>query len=196
MRYLILGIFIIITQSVFSQSDSTYNGYKGSNADATRGDFWDKVYAGGDLMLYGGSGGFYFNLSPMIGYRPGNKSFSYGIGATYQYTGINDPFYGSLSYSLYGVRGFLRQQLGRFFFLHAEAENYFTEGINVITGQEELISIPCANAFIGYKQSFSEYSYYYLMVGYDFIQDPKAIYAYPLTPVVFKVGYIFDIRGK
>jgi len=190
---------VLLTFSVLfagAQSDSTrYRNYR-EDDPLEKNDFWDKCYTGGDLMLFGGSGQFYFNVSPLLGYRPQNKGFSYGVGLTYQFTRFVD-YYTTYSYSLFGVRAFLRQQLGQHFFLHGEYENYFTRGENIFTRKRETIVVPCANAFLGYKQNFSEYSYYYIMLGYEFIGDRNAgQYVYYTHPIVFKVGYIFDIRGK
>lgn len=182
-------------ESSFLYPDSTrYNSRPGNDDDKVL-NFWDKAYTGGDFAFFGGTGQLYFNISPLLGYRPQNKGFSLGIGATYQYTYLNDVFYGSYAYSLFGVRGFVRQQLGEHFFIHGEYENYFTKGVNIFTQKRENIIIPCANAFLGYKQHFSEFSYYYIMLGYEFIHDPYTRYVYGIHPLVFKVGYIFNIRG-
>jgi hypothetical protein len=187
---LLLGALVSIGQ------DSTYKPYKkpiDKDMDLT---FWDKCYSGGDLSFYGGSGGLFFNISPLLGYRPGNKSFSYGIGATYQYTSFN--YFGlNYNYSLFGIRAFIRQELGNMFLAHAEIENYFTKGENVLTRQVEVISIPCANVFIGYRHKFSDFSYSYIMLGLELIRDPSSYqYVYPLHPLLFKAGYILDIKGK
>ncbi|HYG52391.1 MAG TPA: hypothetical protein VD905_15880 [Flavobacteriales bacterium] len=162
--------------------------------------FWDHCYSGGDLMFYGGNGSVYFNISPMLGYRPANKSFSYGIGTTYQYSSFTYLSGNNISqyrFSLVGIRGFLRQDISKMFFLHGELENYFTKGRNIFTRKDELISFACANAFIGFKQMYSDFSYYYIMAGYEFLGDGKAgIYAYPLHPFILKAGYVFDLKGK
>lgn len=180
----------------YAQNDSTYSDYKYQKPAEMPENFWDKAYTGGDLMLWGGGGGFYFNISPMLGYRPNNGKFSYGIGATYQYSSFNDLGY-TYQFSLYGARAFLRQELGNYFFVHGEYENYFTRGRSIFSNKTENISIPCANAFIGYKQNFSEYSYYYFMIGYEFIGDRYAgTYVYPVHPILIKVGYIFDLKRK
>lgn len=189
-------VLVFATANLFvSAQDSTSNKPWKKPVEDKLG-FWDHCYSGGDLMLYGGSGSFYFNISPMLGYRPGNKSFSYGVGATYQFSRFT---YNTSSYqfSLYGLRAFVRQDLGRMFFLHGELENYFTKGQNIFTKKEELISFPCANAFVGYKQMYSDFSYYYIMVGYEFIGDGKApAYVYFLHPFILKAGYVFDLKGK
>jgi hypothetical protein len=191
------SIFFVLVLCSNAQ-DSTYKSYpKPADAKST---FWDKCYSGGDIMLYGGSGTLFFNISPLFGYRPNNKGFSVGIGATYQYSKFTySSTYATSSYkfSLFGIRGFIRQDLSEVFFVHAEAENYFTRGRNVFTSKNETITIPCANIFLGYKQKYSEFSYYYIMVGYEAIGDPKAgQYVYPIHPLLFKAGYVLDIKGK
>ena len=194
MRFIHIIILCLVSLSSFSQ-DSTYKPYKESNKEDNLG-FWDKCYAGGDIMFYGGTGSAFFNISPLIGYRPNNKSFSYGLGATYQFSKIT--YYNLIyQYSLFGIRAFVRQGLGEMLFLHGEIENYFTKGRNVFTGKDAVITIPCASAFVGYKQNISSFSYYYLMLGYETIGNRNTSqYVYPLHPIVFKAGYILDIKGK
>lgn len=193
MKFIITLVFALSLGTLWSQ-DSTYKPYKKPVVEKTP--FWDKCYTGGDIMLYGGNGTFFFNVSPLLGYRPNNKGFSYGIGATYQFSRFTYS-YSTYQFSLFGIRAFIRQDLGNMFFLHGEVENYFTQGRNVFTAKNEMISIPCANAFIGYKQKFSDFSYYYLMVGYEAIGDRNAgQYVYPMHPLVIKAGYIIDIKGK
>ncbi len=194
MKIVVTVLFLMSLQIVCAQ-DSTYKPYKKPIKPEGEG-FWDKTYSGGDLMLAGSTGNLFFNVSPLLGYRPNNKSFSFGIGATYQFSKFT--YYGAVyRFSLVGVRAFVRQEIGNLFFLHAEAENYFTKGQNVLTLKNEIITIPCANVFVGYKQKYSDYSYYYIMVGYEAIGDRKAQqYVYPLHPFIIKAGYILDIKGK
>lgn len=187
-------VFLLLLLTVSAQ-DSTYKPYK-KPAAHEKTPFWDKCYSGGDLMLYGGNNRFYFNVSPLLGYRPNNKSFSYGIGLTYQYSSF--IYYGATyKFSIAGARVFIRQDLGNLFFVHGELENYFTKGENIFTREKEIISIPCANVFIGYKQKFSDFSYYYIMVGYEAIGDRNTgNYVYPMAPLLLKAGYILDLKGK
>lgn len=192
---LIFCLILLSSVWVNAQRDST----RYANIDdkyLEKDSFWEKCYTGGDFMFYIGSGQLNFNISPLLGYRPQNKGFSYGLGATYQFTRF-DYTNVVYSYSLFGIRGFVRQNLGSHFFLHGELENYFTKGQNIFTKKVEPISIPCANAFIGYKQGISDFSYYYIMIGYEFIGDQNAAqYVYYTHPLLFKIGYIFDIKGK
>ena len=197
-KKILVACGILLVFSAEAQLDSArYKRYREQSLEE-KTPFWDKCYTGGELMLFGGTGQFYLNISPLLGYRPQNKNFSYGVGITYQYTSFIDYYYGSrYSYSLFGLRAFIRQQLGQHFFLHGEYENYFTRGFNVFTNRKEGIVVPCANGFLGYKQNFSEYSYYYIMLGYEFIGDRNTRqYVYYTAPLVLKVGYIFDIKGK
>jgi hypothetical protein len=193
MKFFLIILISCSTVGIFAQDSTRVKPIKPL---PDQGNFWDHCYSGGDLSFFGGSGQIFFNISPLLGYRPGNKGFSYGIGATYQFTRIN--YYGySDDYSLYGIRAFVRQQLGNMFFVHGELENYYTKGYNIFTRKEEPISIPCANICLGYRQKFSEFSYSYLMVGYEMIGDQKAgSYVYYTHPIVIKAGYIIDLKGK
>lgn len=185
----------LIGLETFAQKDSAYSNYKPAKEKTEN--FWDKTYVGGDVALYGGTGTFYFNISPMIGYRPNNKGFSYGLGATYQYMSFSSAYFTD-RFSWFGLRAFVRQNILERLFVHAEYENYFTKGYNYLTNKDEMITVPCANIFIGYKQNFSDFSYYYFMLGYEAIGNESAKYymIYPLYPIVFKAGYVIDLKGK
>jgi hypothetical protein len=192
---LLFFVLLLIGNPLFSQVSSKKDSLRTSQEEIPS--FKDKCYVGGDVLFFLDGTGSLFNLSPMFGYRPQNKNFSYGVGATYQYTSFRD-FTTNYKFSnhLLGGRVFARQLLGSLFFLHAEAEMYFTQKENFLTNKVEWVSIPFANAFLGYKSRFSNYSYYYFMLGYNVLENPNGYYVYPTNPILFKAGYIFDLGGK
>ena len=198
LKFLFTFLFTTFSYHCFSQH-SKNDSLKTDNSKVLS--FKDKCYVGGDVIFYlsssSGNNGLLLNLSPMFGYRPNNKNFSYGVGLTYQYTSITYPGLGaSFSNHLYGGRVFARQLIGNVFFLHGEAETYLTKKENYLTRKMEFASIPFVNGFIGFKNRFSQYSYYYFMIGYNFLENPNGIYVYATNPLLLKVGYVFDLGGN
>ncbi|WP_259017065.1 hypothetical protein [Emticicia fluvialis] len=77
----------------------------------------EKLRYGGNLWL-GFFGAFYIDVSPMVGYELGEKGTVAGLGANLIYQG-NFNQNGNL---VYGPKLFVRQQVFRSIFIHAEYE--------------------------------------------------------------------------
>ena len=188
-KVLLVFILIFSLSSLFSQSNSDGGETRAErNAEFNKRPFKDKLAFGGELSIFLGTTS-YINISPFIGYRI-NPDITFGIGPSYQYwaqrfasgpNGVNRTH-------IYGGRIFVRHELGKMFFLHAEYEVLNLQDYIVGFGLGR-VNVNMAGAGIGYKSAFSESSYYYIMALFDFIQDPRSIY--PLSPIIFKVGFMF-----
>ena len=194
-KYLFLFFLSMLVFQAFSQSSrSKYDSLR-RNYDKKMS-ILERSFTGGEFIFYITNRGTVLNLSPLYGIRPKNKTFSYGAGVTYQYTSYkytNGSFY---RYSLFGARVFARQLLGQSFFINGEAEIYTTRALNFITKKNEWIPIPFSTLYLGYKGTGGDFSYYYIMLGYNFVNDNNAQYVYFSTPIIVKAGIIIDLGGN
>jgi len=186
--FLIICLFFTLS-SLFAQNNSDDGETRAErNAEFNKRPLKDRLAYGGELSMFFGNTS-YINISPFIGYRF-NPDITVGIGPSYQYwanrfapgpTGVNRTH-------IYGGRIFVRHELGKTFFMHGEYEvlNFKDYIVGIGIGR---VNVNMAGLGVGYKSAFSESSYYYIMVLYDFIGDPRSIY--PLSPLVFKVGFMF-----
>lgn len=189
MKKLFTFLLIFLTLNAFSQNSSDGGETRAErNAEFNKRPFKDRLAYGGELSMFFGTTS-YVNLSPFIGYRI-NPDITVGLGPSYQYwsqrfaagpNGVNRTH-------IYGGRIFVRHELGRSFFMHAEYEVLNLQDYIVGFGIGR-VNVDMAGVGIGYKSAFTESSYYYIMALFDFIQDPRSIY--PLSPIVFKVGFMF-----
>jgi hypothetical protein len=186
---ILVVIFLFASLFVSAQNTSDDGQTRAErNAEFNERPFKDRLAYGGELSMFFGTTS-YVNISPFIGYRI-NPDITIGIGPSYQYwsqrfasgpNGVNRTH-------IYGGRIFLRHELGRSFFLHAEYEVLNLQDYIIGLGLGR-VNVDMAGAGLGYKSAFNDSSYYYIMALFDFIQDPRSIY--PFSPLVFKVGFMF-----
>lgn len=194
-KILILAILVSIISPLFSQRTMNNNNNDGEESRAERNKefserkFVDRLAYGGDLSLQFGTY-TYINLSPIIGYRL-NPDLMMGFGLSYQYLSYrwgNGPNQVNRT-NIYGGRGFIRHELGRMFFMHGEYEILNLEAYSQVNATIGRLNVDMAGLGIGYKSMFGDYSYYYIMVLYDFIANYNS--PYPTSPIIFKAGFIF-----
>src|SRR5688572_24295697 len=188
-RILLILLILANVNPTYSQNDSDDGQTRAErNEEFNKRPFKDRLAYGGELSMYFGTTS-YINISPFIGYRI-NPDITVGLGPSYQYwaqrngNGPNNVF----RTHIFGGRAFIRHELGKSFFLHAEYEILNLQDYIVGIGLGR-VNVAMAGAGLGYKSAFTESSYYYVMALFDFIQDPRSIY--PLSPIVFKVGFMF-----
>ena len=191
-----LVTLIILTCITFNGISQNKDSLKQSYENRER-KFLDRSYIGGDFIATISNYGGIINLSPLYAYRLTEKGLLGGVGFTYQYTSGYDAYYGQrFSNNLFGGRVFLRQHLGENFFLHGELEMYRTKVYVDLTGKEEMRNIPVGAAGLGYRNNIMTDSYYQIMVGYDFIQDPYTwyyVYPFPFRGIYLKAGVVIAL---
>lgn len=163
------------------------------NAEFNERPLKDKMAYGGELTLYFSNVSLFY-ISPFAGYRF-NPDLTLGAGPIYQYMSIRNG-YGQGTGTVYrdhvfGGRAFLRHELGRLFFAHAEYEILNFKHYSQIGGYARRF-VDIASLGLGYKNSSGgDFGYYYIMVLFDFIQNPNIAFVYPTAPIIFKMGFIF-----
>ena len=108
---------LIYAFAAFSQEDEPQEKEKPVFFEQPKPAWKEKLRYGGNLWL-GFFGAFYIDVSPMVGYELGEKGTVAGLGANLIYQG-NFNQNGNL---VYGPKLFVRQQVFRSIFLHAEYE--------------------------------------------------------------------------
>ena len=131
MRKIILVITLIIStlSGVFAQQKTQTSGETDADTppqpkvtfENPRPEWKDRLRYGGTFGL-GLFGSFYGNLSPLVGYEINDKGTLVGVGATFIYQATVNRNSPNVSNFTYGPKIFIRQQLFRRFFAHAEYE--------------------------------------------------------------------------
>jgi hypothetical protein len=118
MRKFFLTITLIISAfAAFSQEDEPQEKEKPAFFEQPRPAWKDKLRYGGGVWA-GFWGAFYIDVSPMVGYEVSDKGTVVGVGANLIYQGT----FNNNGNLVYGPRLFIRQQLFRSIFAHAEYE--------------------------------------------------------------------------
>jgi len=115
--------FIIIALTIsafsaFSQEEEPQEKEQPAFFEQPKPAWKDKLRYGGNIWV-GFFGAFYLDVSPMIGYELNEKGTVAGIGANFLYQGT---FRGGNGNFVYGPKIFVRQQLFKMIFAHAEYE--------------------------------------------------------------------------
>ncbi len=127
MRKIILASALIIsTLSVFAQEGIPTSGDKDSQTqvffEKPKPEWKEKLRYGGTFWL-GFFGAFYIDASPMIGYELNDKGTVAGIGANFIFQGtFNRNSATNTNNTIFGPKLFIRQQVFKQFFAHAEYE--------------------------------------------------------------------------
>jgi len=118
MRKAFLTLTLVICAfAAFSQEEEPQEKEKPVFFEQPKPAWKEKLRYGGNLWL-GFFGAFYIDVSPMVGYELGEKGTVAGLGANIIYQG-NFNQNGNF---IYGPKLFVRQQVFRSIFLHAEYE--------------------------------------------------------------------------
>lgn len=127
MRKIILAcVLVISTLSIFAQEQIPTSGDKDKQTqvyfEKPRPEWKDKLRYGGTFWL-GFFGAFYIDASPMIGYELNDKGTVAGIGGTFIFQGtFNRNAATNTNNTIFGPKIFLRQQVFKRFYAHAEYE--------------------------------------------------------------------------
>jgi hypothetical protein len=153
--------------------------------------FWDRIQVGGNVGA--GFGTFtYVDVSPLIGYRV-TKTFTAGLGFTYQYVSVKDAtgYYLNYKENIIGGRVYAEQNIFYGLFAHGEFEHLwvnFKPDEPYIAEKDQFSSLP-----LGLGYNFTEGSRFstYILVLYNvlFINDP-ARYTNPYnSPWIIRIGF-------
>lgn len=196
MKHLLIISFFFATHFSMAQNSSESSGETRAerNAEFRKRPLKERMAYGGELSMYFSTVSVIY-LSPFAGYRL-NPEITMGVGPIYQYLSVrNSNTIGNNSVyrdHIFGGRAFIRHEIGRMFFAHAEYEILNFKMYNQLTGLYGRSSLDLASLGLGYKSSFGgEFGYYYLMVLFDFIQNVNVRNVYPTAPLIFKAGIIF-----
>jgi hypothetical protein len=127
MRKIFLASALIIsTLSVFAQEGIPTSSDKDSQTQVTfekpKPEWKEKLRYGGTFWL-GFFGAFYIDASPMVGYELNDKGTVAGIGANFIFQGtFNRNSATNTNSTIFGPKIFVRQQVFKRFFAHAEYE--------------------------------------------------------------------------
>ena len=128
MRKIILVTVLIISvlSNVFAQEQIPTSGDIDKKTEVffekPRPEWKDKIRYGGNFWL-GFFGAFYIDASPMVGYELNEKGTVAGVGATFIFQGtFNRNSATNTNNFTYGPKIFVRQQVFKRFFAHAEYE--------------------------------------------------------------------------
>lgn len=190
-KNILLLVFSGCLLNVFSQNNSDNGQTRAErNAEFRERPLKERLAFGGELSMFFGNY-TYINISPFIGYRI-NPDITFGLGPTYQYVSVrNGTGYNTYRDNIFGGRAFLRHELGRMFFAHAEYEILNFNFYSNVEGWGRR-NVELASLGLGYKSSMGgDFTYYYVMVLYDFIQNVNVRNVYPTAPLIFKVGFMF-----
>lgn len=154
-----------------------------NNDTAEEGDFWDRIYMGGNLGAQFGSPTV-IDVSPAAGYKI-NEHWLAGVGLTYLYYSYSDR-YTQFSTSFYGGRAFTRYLILDNIFLHGEYEALSVERFDFI-GKRILLGSWLAGG--GYRQELGDGAFGSITILYNFNQSAYSPYINPIIRVGFGMGF-------
>ncbi|WP_238807126.1 hypothetical protein [Emticicia aquatica] len=125
-KIILMSILTIITLSVFAQESIPTSGDKDSQTqvffEKPKPAWKEKLRYGGNFWL-GFFGAFYIDASPMVGYELNDKGTIAGVGGTFIFQGtFNRNSSTNTNNVIFGPKLFVRQQVFKRFFVHAEYE--------------------------------------------------------------------------
>ena len=176
---LILGFILTVSPGLLMAQD-----------DDAKGDFWSRVFTGGNLGLQFGNL-TYIDVSPLVGYRITDRIHA-GIGVTYIYYKYKDDFL-QFETSVYGGRIF-----GRYYFLenlfgHTEYELLNLEIPQEILSTGEVVLdrdfITSVFAGGGYAQELGPNTALVLMLLFNLTEEQYSPYENPVIRIGINVGF-------
>jgi len=207
MRKIILASALIIsTLSVFAQEGIPTSGDKDSQTqvffEKPKPEWKEKLRYGGTFWL-GFFGAFYIDASPMVGYELNDKGTGAGIGANFIFQGtFNRNSATNTNNTIFGPKLFIRQQVFKQFFAHAEyefinayADQFYSFNINSndpnkrIWGSSPLIGAGFYQGGNGRRGSCISLMYNLGYPNRGFI-SPQSLLG-SQTPITLRYGFLF-----
>lgn len=207
MRKIILASALIIsTLSVFAQEGIPTSGDKDSQTqvffEKPKPEWKEKLRYGGTFWL-GFFGAFYIDASPMVGYELNDKGTVAGIGANFIFQGtFNQNSATNTNNTIFGPKIFIRQQVFKRFFAHAEyefinayADQFYSYNLNTtdpnkrIWGGSPLIGAGFYQGGDGKHGSFISLMYNLGYPNKGFI-SPQSLLG-NATPITLRYGFLF-----
>ena len=207
MRKIILASALIIsTLSVFAQEGIPTSGDKDSQTqvffEKPKPEWREKLRYGGTFWL-GFFGAFYIDASPMVGYELNDKGTVAGIGANFIFQGtFNRNSAANTNNTIFGPKIFIRQQVFKRFFAHAEyefinayADQFYSYNLNTtdpskrVWGSSPLIGAGFYQGGDGKRGSFISLMYNLGYPNRGFI-SPQSLLGSE-TPITLRYGFLF-----
>ena len=201
-----MSAFIISTLSVFSQEGIPTSSDKDSQTqvffEKPKPEWKEKLRYGGTFWL-GFFGAFYIDASPMIGYELNDKGTVAGIGANFIFQGtFNRNSAANTNNTIFGPKIFIRQQVFKRFFAHAEyefinayADQFYSYNLNTtdpskrVWGSSPLIGAGFYQGGDGRRGSFISLMYNLGYPNRGFI-SPQSLLGNQ-TPITLRYGFLF-----
>ncbi len=207
MRKIFLVIVLIIsTLSSFAQEGIPTSGDKDSQTqvffEKPKPEWREKLRYGGTFWL-GFFGAFYIDASPVVGYELNDKGTVAGIGANFIFQGtFNRNSATNTNNTIFGPKIFIRQQVFKRFFAHAEyefinayADQFYSFNLNTtdpnkrIWGGSPLIGAGFYQGGDGKRGSFISLMYNLGYPNKGFI-SPQSLLG-NATPITLRYGFLF-----
>lgn len=207
MRKIILASALIIsTLSLFAQEGIPTSDDKDSQTqvffEKPKPEWKEKLRYGGTFWL-GFFGAFYIDASPMVGYELNDKGTVAGIGANFIFQGtFNRNSATNTNNTIFGPKIFVRQQVFKRFFAHAEyefinayADQFYSYNLNTtdpskrIWGHSPLIGAGFYQGGDGRRGSFISLMYNLGYPNRGFI-SPQSLLGNE-TPITLRYGFLF-----
>ena len=205
-KIILVSALIIIRLSVFAQEGIPTSNDKDSQTqvffEKPKPEWKEKLRYGGTFWL-GFFGAFYIDASPMIGYKLNEKGTVAGIGANFIFQGtFNRNSATNTNNTIFGPKIFIRQQVFKRFFVHAEyefinayADQFYSYNLNTTDpskrawGSSPLIGAGFYQGGDGRRGSFISLMYNLGYPNRGFI-SPQSLLGNQ-TPITLRYGFLF-----
>jgi hypothetical protein len=205
-KIILMSALIISTLSVFSQEGIPTSSDKDNQTqvffEKTKPEWKEKLRYGGTFWL-GFFGAFYIDTSPMVGYELNEKGTVAGIGANFIFQGtFNRNSAANTNNTIFGPKIFIRQQVFKRFFAHAEyefinayADQFYSYNLNTtdptkrVWGSSPLIGAGFYQGGDGSRGSFISLMYNLGYPNKGFI-SPQSLLGNQ-TPITLRYGFLF-----
>jgi hypothetical protein len=205
-KIILVSALIISTLSVFAQEGIPTSSDKDSQTqvffEKPKPEWKEKLRYGGTFWL-GFFGAFYIDASPMVGYELNEKGTVAGIGANFIFQGtFNRNSAANTNNTIFGPKIFIRQQVFKRFFAHAEyefinayADQFYSYNLNTtdpskrVWGSSPLIGAGFYQGGDGRRGSFISLMYNLGYPNRGFI-SPQSLLGNQ-TPITLRYGFLF-----
>jgi hypothetical protein len=205
-KIILMSALIISTLSVFSQEGIPTSSDKDNQTqvffEKPKPEWKEKLRYGGTFWL-GFFGAFYIDASPMVGYELNEKGTVAGIGANFIFQGtFNRNSAANTNNTIFGPKIFIRQQVFKRFFAHAEyefinayADQFYSYNLNTtdptkrVWGSSPLIGAGFYQGGDGSRGSFISLMYNLGYPNKGFI-SPQSLLGNQ-TPITLRYGFLF-----
>jgi hypothetical protein len=205
-KIILVSALITSTLSVFSQEGIPTSSDKSNQTqvffEKPKPEWKEKLRYGGTFWL-GFFGAFYIDASPMVGYELNEKGTVAGIGANFIFQGtFNRNSAANTNNTIFGPKIFIRQQVFKRFFAHAEyefinayADQFYSYNLNTtdpsirVWGSSPLIGAGFYQGGDGRRGSFISLMYNLGYPNRGFI-SPQSLLGNQ-TPITLRYGFLF-----